>query len=1060
MKVSFILLAHEAPEHLQPVIETLLASGSDVYIHHDAKAPFDLRRAADTWDLNRFHGQLFHADRVHVSWGEWSIVQATLNCMRLARQHGYNADYFMLLSGSCMPIKPIHVLESFLQKNNGTDFIEVVNARQHRWVTGGIQQERWEQFHYVNWRAHPTLFSTALDVQKKLGIKRRIPLGHTPFMGSQWWCLRATTVDSILALIDKHPKLERFYHRTWVPDELFFQTMVGNIIPAENIRTEILSRYKFNSWGIPRVYYDDDAAELVAETTYFARKISHRAPRLKKTLQQVCSLDKSEYHKFINDPNNAHLTTLNERQRLKEEIKKAAWFSLITAQENEYDYIKSIPNPMVAIVSGNKEASTQLLNEFRQIKDTAVFGNLLGQECIDFGSGITTYAGYNADSVTRAHHKWHLFLGEIAFHAQGTALIFALDENPLFYLNVLRWKTNLTVIVIDEPKEDLQRGCNLDSLCVRSAVSLFLAKDAACRFVRLHADDYSKITRMFRGLPMNIDELWTHLNEARKIMWPSLQPEITGRYEFLKSIPNPMVVVCAPDKISSEAALNVLAQHDDIACFSGNILFTKTDWYFAIGDIAHCSPHRMLAFALNPENIFYIETLRWKLNCTILVIEESLQDEKYENINLPFFQKKELAKSTIIKELSILLEDKFCKAYVLGQSDSHLKMRPGILHINSVDEFNFHFNPQKYIKFISNQIITIICGNNEIEGIILDEFRHRDDVAVLDNFFSANLPNPQDTSKTGQTSNEDSLMFYYTALQNLKQRALQEKNKALVFTIPKGHALFLNLLTAKNDTLAIVVDEPIAMRKNGSTMETLSFRSQACRQLSHDTSCRFMRISSDTLFAATKKLSSQKMNISLLWEQISATPMLNWPSLQPGNIELNDFLNLIPNPMIVICAPNEDTRISVFDELSKHPYINTFPGKILSHHDNWGRVIGDISCYSPEHALAISIDDESISYLEILQKKENCAILIINDTTYPSGKEQSATDAAIFFKKIKMATQDKVCETFFLDKKRAQSFFGIENGSGHVKNLEEFLTYFTLKYNLEKRFKMLTTKLQ
>lgn len=1056
MKVSFILLAHEAPEHLQPVIETLLASGSDVYIHHDAKAPFDLRRDAAAWELERFPGQLFHADRVHVSWGEWSIVQATLNCMRLAREQEYNTDYFMLLSGSCMPVKPIHTLESFLQKNNGIDFIEVVNAHQHRWITDGIQHERWEQFHYINWREHPALFSVVLDMQKKLGIKRQLPLKHTPFMGSQWWCLRATTVDPILTLIDKHPKLERFYHRTWVPDELFFQTMVGNLIPADNIRTEILSRYKFNSWGVPRVYYDDDVAELLAETTYFARKISHRAPQLKKTLQNICALDRAAYRSFINDPRNEYLAALDERQRLKEDVKNATWFGLATSQENEFDYIKSIPNPMIAVVSGNRKTSARLLDAFRYIEDTAVFGNILGRESIDFGEGITTYAGYSADDVTRAQHNWHLFLGEIACHAQGKTIVFALDETPLPYLDVLRWKANLTVIVVDEPDEALQQGCDLSPLCVRGEVSLFLAKDAACRFVRLPADDLARITRTFHNLPMNIDELWNHLEEKRRTAWPSLQPGITDRYEFLKSIPNPMIIVCAPDQATSESVLNTLAQNGDVAIFSGDISFAKKDWYFAIGDIAHCSPHRTLAFALHPENIFYIETLRWKENCTVFIIEESLKvDDNF--LDLSTLQKINDAKNTISTKLGQLLQDKFCQAVSLTSHDtnSSFKMQTGITHVKSIDEFCFHFDARNYIKSISNPMIVIVCGEEETEARILATFHQKNEVVVLNELFDAPLNNLQEASSAREKQNsEESRSFHYKTMLNLKQRAIQAGNKALIFTLDCGHAPFLKLLTAKNDVVVIVVDEPSVMRKNGCAIETLFFRSQACRQLSRDPSCHFTRLPLDTLLATTKNISSQPMDLSTFWKQLSTFPVLNWPSLHPAITDQYEFLKSIPNPMIFICAPDEETRRAALGSIQKNPYFSTFPGKIPYQENDWHHVIGDLSYYNPSHALALSLDEETVSYLKTLRWKENCAVLIINESVCSTAEELLKDGKDTFFREVNTILQDKACEAFYCDTKHSHSVFNVQNGFARVKNIEEFLAYFTLKYGLERIFKI------
>ena len=79
------------------------------------------------------------------------------------------------------------------------------------------------------------LFDTALKIQRKLKIKRTPPLKHTAYMGSQWWCLRRSTLEKVWSLYQNKPILKKFYRRTWVPDELFFQTMVANTaVPIDN----------------------------------------------------------------------------------------------------------------------------------------------------------------------------------------------------------------------------------------------------------------------------------------------------------------------------------------------------------------------------------------------------------------------------------------------------------------------------------------------------------------------------------------------------------------------------------------------------------------------------------------------------------------------------------------------------------------------------------------------------------------------------------------------------------------------------------------------------------
>jgi hypothetical protein len=649
MRVAFILLAHEKPAHLQPLLQGLLAAGADVYLHYDASSPHNLKDATATWGLDALPGHLYHAKRVRVTWGEWSIVQATLNCLYLARQQGYNADYFMLISGSCMPIKPISVLQSFLQERGDADYVEAVNAYEKHWVTDGIQT--------------------------KHKIKRRLPLNHTPYMGSQWWCLRASTVDSVLKAIDRRPKILRFYRRTWVPDELFFQTMVGNLVPLDETSSEILTRYKFNSWGVPRVYFDDDYAELLADSAFFARKISHRASRLKGSLQALFSLLPGDFHKLVDGKDTELAVQLRGKFLLECELGALRWFSLAESLENEYDYIKSIPNPMLVIVSASPETRTAAIQALRAIPDFVVYGDILDGEQLEFGPESSAVAGYRPENVKLARHKWHYFLGELAFHAKGKALAFSLGRDPLRYLEILHWRQNLTVLVVDNdagPQDASLRGKISDALqplFVHSQVTHAVGKDSHCRFRRLSLAQFRKLVREAaadnRGPRRLIDSISFNNN------WPSALRTAVDRYEFLKSIPNAMLVVYSTDESVARLAIEGLKSHakhlalgDVFSCVPP--LRENVDWHCYLGDLAYVAGRRTLAFILRPEHAFIIETLRWKKNLTVMLLEAELTSAVSESGGLSEILEAKRTRERYhegLREMRALLSDRHCEVY-------------------------------------------------------------------------------------------------------------------------------------------------------------------------------------------------------------------------------------------------------------------------------------------------------------------------------------------------------------------------------------------------------------
>jgi hypothetical protein len=429
MKISFILIAHEPPEILRPLIESLLTSGSNVYVHYDLNTPHDLIGSSESWGLDSFPARLFHANRLSVNWGSWSIVEATLSCLRTALNYKDDADYLMLISGSCMPIKPISHLQQFLQKNQNFDFIEAVNTLSKIWVKGGIQKERWSKFHFAftNWRKYPCRFSLSLKIQDTLKIKRRMPLKHAPHMGSQWWCLRTATAKTILGVMDRSPWVKWFYKYTWIPDELFFQTMVANIIPKNQISPEIPMEVKFNSWGVPKVYYDDGLSDLLMnKDKYFARKISPGAIDLKKNLSIVARMDGNNYSALRHHNQLGLDQKYREKSALMRDARVNEWYSIATSHVDRYDYLKSIPNPMIFVISQDPIAQKRVIDFYSKLNDCILVPDLI--------------------KMPEHIHIWPSTIGQYAFKNPNKTLIVYSKNNQPSILEVLRWKSNLSVI--------------------------------------------------------------------------------------------------------------------------------------------------------------------------------------------------------------------------------------------------------------------------------------------------------------------------------------------------------------------------------------------------------------------------------------------------------------------------------------------------------------------------------------------------------------------------------------------------------------------------------------
>jgi hypothetical protein len=116
-------------------------------------------------------------------------------------------------------------------------------------------------------------------VQSRLGVKRRVPDKMPVFFGSQWWCLTYPLAMRILKKA-RRKDIERFFKRTWVPDEMFFQTLAASLENPVRFLAP-LTYYKFDSTGKPIIFYDDHYAFLKAQPHFFARKIAPHAEKVR-----------------------------------------------------------------------------------------------------------------------------------------------------------------------------------------------------------------------------------------------------------------------------------------------------------------------------------------------------------------------------------------------------------------------------------------------------------------------------------------------------------------------------------------------------------------------------------------------------------------------------------------------------------------------------------------------------------------------------------------------------------------------------------------------------------
>ncbi|MFK7851603.1 MAG: beta-1,6-N-acetylglucosaminyltransferase [Akkermansiaceae bacterium] len=294
MKIVFLVLAHNEPDSIIELAKYVVARGHYMLVHYDASAEcneLDLIRKC----FQDMEGNAAIFSKIECAWGKWSLVEAPLESFDEIEKLGWNPNYVHLMSASECFIKPMSLLEQFLAENSNFDFIEAVDISKRKWVQGGLEMERFNYFFPYSFINDRKKFERLTSIQRALGIKRKIPLGIKPRMGSQWWTLRWSTCQKIRDYLRLNPLVERYFRSTWIPDESFFQSMVNHVIPEEEIAQVQLVFHWLAPNGRPFVFKNAHQALIKNLSHFFIRKVSPYAAVLRESLKNFSSAETSDF---------------------------------------------------------------------------------------------------------------------------------------------------------------------------------------------------------------------------------------------------------------------------------------------------------------------------------------------------------------------------------------------------------------------------------------------------------------------------------------------------------------------------------------------------------------------------------------------------------------------------------------------------------------------------------------------------------------------------------------------------------------------------------------------
>ena len=277
--IGFIVLTHQNLDRAAALVTALADQGCAVALHVDARAEprqFD-RQIAPLAQ----HDHVVLALRHACEWGTFSLVRATCDAAQVLLDRYPDLSHVTTLSGACLPIRPLADYQAHLLTQPDTDFIEALPLENGTWVRDGLGIERATLYHPFAFRTHRRAFDRSVRLQRLLGVRRRPPGGMEVQVGSQWWCLSRETLHRILT-DPLRPRIDRFFRRTWIPDESYFQTLARR--HARTLIPISPTLASFDPQGKPHQFYDDHLDLLLNADQWFARKIWPGADRLYDTL--------------------------------------------------------------------------------------------------------------------------------------------------------------------------------------------------------------------------------------------------------------------------------------------------------------------------------------------------------------------------------------------------------------------------------------------------------------------------------------------------------------------------------------------------------------------------------------------------------------------------------------------------------------------------------------------------------------------------------------------------------------------------------------------------------
>lgn len=407
MIVGIAMLVHTALDRAEQVARYWTAAGCPVVLHVD--------KNVDRAEYNTFAQKLSDdplirfCKRHKCEWGTWGIVAASQSAAELMLNSFPQVGHVYLNSGSCLPLRPVQELNDYLAARPRTDFIESATTADVPWTVGGLDYERFTLRFPFSWKRNRFWFDKYVDLQRKFGLKRKIPTGLVPHMGSQWWCLTRQTLSAILQDPERET-YDQYFRQVWIPDESYFQTLARQY--SINVESRSLTLSKFDFQGKPHIFYDDHLQLLRRSDCFVARKIWSHADRL----YQAFLTDSSVTVKRT-EPNPGKIDRIFAKAVERRTRGRPGLY--MQSRMPHVGWENGVTSSPYSMFQGFAELFDDFDSWLSKATGARVHGHLFAPDRVHFSGGQSLVNGALCDSASKRDYQPEMFLTSLIWNMRG-----------------------------------------------------------------------------------------------------------------------------------------------------------------------------------------------------------------------------------------------------------------------------------------------------------------------------------------------------------------------------------------------------------------------------------------------------------------------------------------------------------------------------------------------------------------------------------------------------------------------------------------------------------------